>query len=158
MELEKNTYDHLLEQALKLGEKAFSPTDEADVFIEGRTNILNEPEFGNISRMRSLFRTFEEKATMVRLLDKCMEPKGVQISIGSENTDSGNRDVQSDHLHLQLQRRGSGCPGGHWTPENELLKDHSIGGLHGETSHGDLGKPVGSITRVPDVAWMTPRS
>jgi len=86
MELEKNTYDHLLEQALKLGEKAFSPSDEADVFIEGRTNILNEPEFGNISRMRSLFRTFEEKATMVRLLDKCMEPKGVQISIGSENT------------------------------------------------------------------------
>ena len=86
MELEKNTYDHLLEQALKLGEKAFSPTDEADVFIEGRTNILNEPEFGSISRMRSLFRTFEEKATMVRLLDKCMEPKGVQISIGSENT------------------------------------------------------------------------
>jgi heat-inducible transcriptional repressor len=86
MELEKNTYDHLLEQALKLGEKAFSPSEEADVFIEGRTNILNEPEFGNISRMRSLFRTFEEKATMVRLLDKCMEPKGVQISIGSENT------------------------------------------------------------------------
>ena len=85
MELEKNTYDHLMEQALKLGEKAFSPTYEADVFIEGRTNILNESEFGNISRMRSLFRAFEEKATMVRLLDQCMEPKGVQISIGSEN-------------------------------------------------------------------------
>jgi len=86
MEREKNTYDHLLEQALKLGEKAFSPLEEADVFIEGRPNILDEPEFGNISRMRSLFRAFEEKATMVRLLDKCIEPKGVQISIGSENT------------------------------------------------------------------------
>ena len=55
MELEKNTYDHLLEQALKLGEKAFSPTDEADVFIEGRTNILTEPEFDNISGMRGSF-------------------------------------------------------------------------------------------------------
>jgi heat-inducible transcriptional repressor len=35
--------------------------------------------------MVDLFRAFEEKATMVRLLDKCMEPKGVQIAIGSES-------------------------------------------------------------------------
>ncbi len=89
MEQEKNTYDRLLEQALILSEKAFSPTGEADVFIEGRTNILNEPEFANVSRMRRLFRAFEEKATMVRLLDKCMEPTGVQISIGSENPVEG---------------------------------------------------------------------
>ncbi len=85
MMVAKNAYDHLLEQALKLGEKAFSSIDESDVFIEGRTNILNEPEFGNVSRMTDLFRTFEEKAVMVKLLDKFMAPKGVQIAIGSES-------------------------------------------------------------------------
>jgi len=85
MRVAKNTYDGLLEQALKLGEKAVSSIDDADVFIEGTTNILNEPEFNNVSRMTDLFRTFEEKATMVRLLDKFMDPKGVQIAIGSEN-------------------------------------------------------------------------
>jgi heat-inducible transcriptional repressor len=85
MGVEKNVYDRLFKQALKLGEKAFSSTEETDVFIEGRTNILNEPEFGNISKMTDLFRAFEEKATMVRLLDKFMEPKGVQIAIGSES-------------------------------------------------------------------------
>ncbi len=85
MGAEKSIYDRLLEQALKLGEKAFSSLEETDVFIEGRTNIIGEPEFGNLSRMTALFRAFEEKATMVRLLDKCMEPKGVQIAIGSEN-------------------------------------------------------------------------
>jgi heat-inducible transcriptional repressor len=85
MRVEKNTYDRLFEQALKLGEKALSPVDETDVFIEGRTNILHEPEFCNISRMTDLFRAFEEKATMVKLLDKLMGPKGVQISIGSES-------------------------------------------------------------------------
>jgi heat-inducible transcriptional repressor len=69
MRVAKNTYDRLLEQALKLGEKAFSSIDETDVFIEGKTNILNEPEFNNISRMTDLFRTFEEKATMLKLLD-----------------------------------------------------------------------------------------
>jgi heat-inducible transcriptional repressor len=85
MRVEKGTYDRLLEQALKLGEKAFSSIDETDVFIEGKTNILNEPEFNNVSRMTDLFRAFEEKATMVKLLDKFMDPKGVRIAIGSES-------------------------------------------------------------------------
>jgi heat-inducible transcriptional repressor len=81
----KNAYDRLLDQALKLGEKAFSSIDDTDVFIEGKTNILSEPEFSNVSRMTDLFRTFEEKAIMVRLLDKFMAPKGLKIAIGSES-------------------------------------------------------------------------
>jgi heat-inducible transcriptional repressor len=85
MRIEKYTYDRLLEQAIKLGERALSSFDETDVFIEGRTHILQQPEFGNISIMSDLFRAFEEKATMVKLLDKCLQPKGVQISIGSES-------------------------------------------------------------------------
>jgi heat-inducible transcriptional repressor len=85
MRVAKSTYDHLLEQALKLGEKAFSSIDDTDVFIEGKTNILNEPDFGNVSRMTDLFRTFEEKAIMVKLLDKFIDPRGVQIAIGSES-------------------------------------------------------------------------
>jgi heat-inducible transcriptional repressor len=35
--------------------------------------------------MTDLFRAFEEKATMIKILDKCVEPKGIQIVIGSEN-------------------------------------------------------------------------
>ena len=85
MRVAKNAYDRLLEQALKLGEKAFSSIDDTDVFIEGKTNILTEPEFSNVSRMTDLFRTFEEKATMVKLLDKFIDPGGVQIAIGSES-------------------------------------------------------------------------
>lgn len=85
MKADKTAYDHLLDQALKLGEKAFAFPDETDIFIEGRGNILKEPEFASISRMTDLFRAFEEKATMVKLLDKVMNPKGVQIAIGSEN-------------------------------------------------------------------------
>ena len=85
MKAEKGEYDHLFEQAFKLGEKAFSSLDETDVFIEGRTNIIGEPEFGNLSKMANLFKAFEEKATMVRILDKCMEPKVIHIAIGSES-------------------------------------------------------------------------
>lgn len=83
--VEKGAYDRMFEQALKLGEKAFSSLDETDVFIEGKTNILHEPEFRTIPKMMDLFKAFEEKATMVRLLDKLLDPRGVQIAIGSES-------------------------------------------------------------------------
>ena len=85
MRVVKSAYDRLLEQALGLGEKAFSSLDEPDVFIEGRTNIFEELEFGSVSQMKDLFRTFEEKAIMVSLLDKCLDPQGVKIAIGSES-------------------------------------------------------------------------
>ena len=85
MRLAKKAYDRLLEQALMLGAKAFSSLDDTDVFIEGKTNILSEPDFGDLPTMADLFRTFEEKAIMVKLLNKFVEPKGVQIAIGSES-------------------------------------------------------------------------
>ncbi|HUL29740.1 MAG TPA: heat-inducible transcriptional repressor HrcA [Thermodesulfobacteriota bacterium] len=85
MRMAKNAYDRLLEQAIKLGERAIASIDESDVFIEGKTNILNEPDFGNVSAMTDLFRTFEEKATMVKLLDKFLAPEGMRIAIGSES-------------------------------------------------------------------------
>lgn len=107
MRVEKNAYDRLLEQALKLGEKALSSIDETDVFIEGRSNILQEPEFCNISRMTDLFRAFEEKETMVKLLDKLMQPRGVQIAIGSESQ------VQ-EMENCSLVTSTYGCPGKVW--------------------------------------------
>ena len=85
MKIEKSIYDRLFDQALRLAQKALSPNEEADVFIEGRTNIIHEPEFENISIMTDLFRAFEEKATLVKLLDRCLNPRGVRISIGSES-------------------------------------------------------------------------
>lgn len=85
MKVEKSIYDRLFDQAVRLVQTALSVNDETDVFIDGRTNIIHEPEFGNISIMTDLFRAFEEKATLVKLLDKCIKPDGIRISIGSES-------------------------------------------------------------------------
>jgi heat-inducible transcriptional repressor len=85
MKVEKSVYDRLFDQAVRLAQTALAVNDETDVFIEGRTNIIHEPEFGNISIMTDLFRAFEEKATLVKLLDRCIKPNGIRISIGSES-------------------------------------------------------------------------
>lgn len=85
MTKEKAMYDELLSKALKLGEQALYGEEEAEVYIEGKINIFNYPEFAEIQKMKALFRTFEEKSKIVKLLNKSLVATGVQIFIGSEN-------------------------------------------------------------------------
>lgn len=82
---DKVLYDKLLQQALELSEKAFKIEKKEDIYVEGRLNIINQPEFADIEKMKNLFKTFEEKGILIKLLDECLDAEGIQIFIGSEN-------------------------------------------------------------------------
>jgi heat-inducible transcriptional repressor len=84
MRQEKVAYDQLLQKALQLGGEALEPREERDLYIEGQTNILDEPAFADVGRMKELFKAFEEKSLLVKLLDRSMKAQGVQILFGSE--------------------------------------------------------------------------
>jgi heat-inducible transcriptional repressor len=43
--------------------------------------------------MRALFRTFEEKSRLVRILNACIAGDGIRVLIGHENPDPGLRDL-----------------------------------------------------------------
>jgi heat-inducible transcriptional repressor len=77
MEGERIAYDRLMKQALKLGHKAFSSQEEKELYIDGKMNILDEPEFADIEKMKGLFRAFEEKSLLITLLDKCLAAEGI---------------------------------------------------------------------------------
>lgn len=84
---EKARYDAMLARALKLSEQTFGGGEtggESDLFIEGQSNILSQPEFSDIERMREVFHAFEEKGQLLELLDRCVDAEGVQIFIGAE--------------------------------------------------------------------------
>ena len=83
MESEKARYDLLLAQALRLSQQTLADTD-SEVFIGGQANILEQPEFADVSRMRDIFRAFEEKGQILGLLDRCLDAEGINIYIGSE--------------------------------------------------------------------------
>ena len=86
MRQEKNQFDEMLSRALALSHKVFeSSEDEDDVYVEGRMNLLEYPEFSDVEAMKSIFTAFEDKNILVRLLDKTLHASGVQIFIGSEN-------------------------------------------------------------------------
>jgi heat-inducible transcriptional repressor len=84
MESERIRYDDLLANALTLSQQALDDGG-AEIFIEGRSNILDLPEFADVQRMKDIFRAMEQKSQLLSLLDSCLKAPGVNIFIGSES-------------------------------------------------------------------------
>ncbi|MBV9211194.1 MAG: heat-inducible transcriptional repressor HrcA, partial [Acidobacteria bacterium] len=91
MREEKALYDKLLRNAMLLCESSLEGEESktGEVYVDGASNILTKPEFADAERMRELFRTFEEKSRLVKILNECVArdravPGDVQIVIGSE--------------------------------------------------------------------------
>jgi heat-inducible transcriptional repressor len=86
MKKEKVLFDRLLSKALELSQKALQENlEDSEIYIEGRTNLLDNPEFADVEQMRRIFNAFEEKSRIIDLLDKSMSAGGVNIFIGSES-------------------------------------------------------------------------
>ncbi len=79
---ERLQYDALLQKAAELGAAVMGEGE--DVIIRGESNMLLAPEFGEVDRIRTLFRAFEEKNLIVQLLDRALASPGVHIYLGNE--------------------------------------------------------------------------
>jgi heat-inducible transcriptional repressor len=95
MSEEKALYDNLLRNAVLLCGQGLQDGDQPDVFIEGASNIIAKPDFADTERMRALFKMFEEKSRIVKILNECIESarrEAVAVRIGSENRFADLRD------------------------------------------------------------------
>jgi heat-inducible transcriptional repressor len=83
---EKARYDRVMHRALTMGARALGDSGPGEVFVEGRANILDQPEFAeDVQRLKRILRAFEEKTVIFRLLDRAMASQAIQVSIGAEN-------------------------------------------------------------------------
>jgi len=83
---ERAAYDRLVAASLQLGQRALEADEgDADVFIEGASNLLALPEFSDVDLVRPLFRALEEKKLLIDLLGRVLEGEGVQVVIGEED-------------------------------------------------------------------------
>jgi heat-inducible transcriptional repressor len=88
MREEKALYDSLEKRVLAVAEQAFGPpSGEASVYLDGTSNMLSQAAVDDLERMRTLFRTFEEKGRLVRILNACIAGDGIRVFIGHENPD-----------------------------------------------------------------------
>ena len=92
MREEKALYDRLLRNAILLCDRSLEGEEarSADVYVDGASNILAKPDFADAQRMRDLFRTFEEKSRLVKILNECVArdhslPGEVSVVIGREH-------------------------------------------------------------------------
>lgn len=111
MSEEKALYDRLLKTAILLCERGFATDENPDVYVDGTVTIIDKPDFADTERMRALFRMFEEKSRLVKLLDQCLsEPiqSGVHIQIGAETRTPWLRDcaIVASPLNVGDRRMG----------------------------------------------------
>ena len=60
-------------------------SDEKDrVFLSGMTNMLTQPEFKDVDKVKSIFDLLEEAPTLIKLFTPSNE--GIEIKIGAENS------------------------------------------------------------------------
>ncbi|MFY9575001.1 MAG: heat-inducible transcriptional repressor HrcA [Blastocatellia bacterium] len=88
MSEEKALYDQFLRNAVMLCSQSLQDGDQPDVFIEGASNIITKPDFADTERMRTLFKMFEQKSRIVKILNECIQSQRretVAVRIGSEN-------------------------------------------------------------------------
>jgi heat-inducible transcriptional repressor len=112
MKEEKALYDRLLQNAVLLCESSLEGEEASggDIYVDGASNILTKPDFADIERMRELFRTFEEKSRLIKILNECVShdtqayPGDVHVVIGREHPTSS---MQNCALITAPYRAGS---------------------------------------------------
>ncbi|MDQ1240462.1 MAG: heat-inducible transcriptional repressor [Thermodesulfobacteriota bacterium] len=82
---EKTHVNAMLAKTLKLGHMMLSQPESREVFIQGQSNILTEPEFSQVEKLSALLTAFEEKSNLLKILDKTLKADGIQIYIGAEH-------------------------------------------------------------------------
>ena len=90
---EKALYDTVLRNAMLLCERSLQDEEAtAEVYLDGTSNILSKPEFSGAEHIRELFRMFEEKSRLVKILNECISSQpsigNVRVVIGRENVAS----------------------------------------------------------------------
>jgi len=86
IEQESNRYLNLLQAAKSLIGQAFA-SEESEIYLEGSANILAsvKEESYDYSRVRSIFRTIEEKMIILDIVRRLVKSEGVKVLIGTEN-------------------------------------------------------------------------
>jgi heat-inducible transcriptional repressor len=81
---EKMVFSRLMEETFRASQE-IQEREQEKVYIGGASRMLENPEFATVDKMRSLFKAFEDKYKLLRLLDRSVAAEGIKVFIGSEN-------------------------------------------------------------------------
>lgn len=80
-ELSRHTEQY--ETLIKVVDQLLRTEEHERVYMGGTTNLMNQPEFRDVQKVKLIFDLFEDQDVMVGLFDP--EETGIRVSIGHEN-------------------------------------------------------------------------
>jgi heat-inducible transcriptional repressor len=83
----------LMGKALRLAERALPVPGQQRVLVDGEATFLDAPEFADMGKARALLRTFAEKDRILRVLERVLQAREMQIFIGAESDLAATSDV-----------------------------------------------------------------
>ncbi|HHV94164.1 MAG TPA: heat-inducible transcription repressor HrcA [Firmicutes bacterium] len=79
----------LLSEALNLLIKGLRNIKKEQVFIDGTTHLLSQPEFKNIEKAKGLLNILDDERAVWSVLNRALGRSGILVTIGSENPHEG---------------------------------------------------------------------
>lgn len=102
-------YHELLKQIWVFVYESLDDVGNSNVFLGGTTNILNYPEYNNISKARQLLEFLDDKANVKKIFTPLAGKKQVQVLIGSENLADEMKDcsIVLSQYHIKDEQYGA---------------------------------------------------
>jgi heat-inducible transcriptional repressor len=81
----RSDVNSIMETVLDAMQEVCNLSIHDDLLTSGESNLLQYAELTDINKLRNLFKVFNEKTDLLKLLDGCTSANGVEIFIGSES-------------------------------------------------------------------------
>ncbi len=85
LQREINVPSSVILSVLSSIEECVKKIETADIYLEGLTNILNHPEFGDLMKAREVLVLLKEEDVITEMVKKAAEKQTLDFKIGSEN-------------------------------------------------------------------------
>ncbi len=87
---ELSQYKHVFNPAMELIQETLTLNNQEKVYLAGILNILNQPEFKNINKVRTLLSLLEQEKVLKEILcDRPVSEDRIKVKIGGENRVEG---------------------------------------------------------------------
>lgn len=81
---ELSKYVDRYESLIGMVESMFDQNDNNRLFLSGTTNMLTQPEFKDVDKVKTILDLLDETPTLLKLFSTA--PSGIQVRIGTENS------------------------------------------------------------------------
>ena len=81
----RSSVNDIMERVLDAMQEVCQLSASDELVTSGETNLLEYSELSDINKLRDLFKVFNQKTDLLKLLDGCTSADGVEIFIGRES-------------------------------------------------------------------------